>query len=131
MRGTARLVQYDEGLRVEVVASGLRAGLHGLHVHTAGDCAEAAASGHLDPVGAPHGDPEDPRPSHHAGDLGNLRAYDDGARLDRIYPALRLDGPASVAGQVLVVHEGQDDLNTQPDGGAGDMVACGVIRPDS
>jgi Cu-Zn family superoxide dismutase len=110
------------------MAEGLREGLHGLHVHAAADCAEAAESRHFDPGDAPHGDPEDPRPLHHAGDLGNLRAADDGARMDRIFTDLRLDGPASVVGRVLVVHAGQDDLNTQPDGGAGVPVACGVIQ---
>jgi len=29
---------------------------------------------------------------------------------------------------VIVVHEGQDDLTTQPDGSSGAPVACGVIE---
>jgi Cu/Zn superoxide dismutase len=52
-----------------------------------------------------------------------------GARLDRLFGDLRLDGPTSVVGRVLVVHTGPDDLNTQPDGGVGAPVACGVIAP--
>ncbi|HLT46006.1 MAG TPA: superoxide dismutase family protein, partial [Rubricoccaceae bacterium] len=129
VRGTARLVRYDAGVRVELRAEGLDEGLHGVAVLEAAACAEADASGHFDPSGAPHGDPEDPRPLHHAGDLGNVRASEGGARMDRIFTDVRLDGPTSVVGRVLVVHEGQDDLNTQPDGGAGAPVACGVVEP--
>ncbi|MDX1420108.1 MAG: superoxide dismutase family protein [Rubricoccaceae bacterium] len=127
--GSVRLVGYDEGTRIVLRAEGLAPGLHGVAVLDATDCADADDAVHFDPAGAPHGDPEDPRPLHHAGDLGNVRATDDGARLDRVFTDLRLDGPASVVGRVLAVHAGQDDLNTQPDGGAGAPVACGVIQP--
>ena len=126
--GGARLDAYDEGVRVEVRVTGLAPGLHGLHIHDATDCTDVGASPHFDPDRHPHGDPEDPRPLHHAGDLGNLRASDDGARLDRVFPDLRLAGRETVVGRTLVIHAEQDDLNTQPDGESGAAVACGVIR---
>src|SRR5690606_31630470 len=69
------------------------------------------------------------RPLHHAGDLGNVRASGGGARMARIFTDLRLDGLPSVVGRDLVVLEGQDDLLTQPDGGAAAPVACGAVEP--
>jgi Cu-Zn family superoxide dismutase len=129
VHGTAHLTRFDEGVRVEVRADGLDDGLHGLAVLAATDCSDAADSLPFDPADRPHGDPEDPRPLHREGDLGNLRAGDDGARLDRIFTDLRLGGPTTVVGRVLAIHAEQDDLNTQPAGGAGRLVACGVIEP--
>jgi hypothetical protein len=39
-----------------------------------------------------------------------------------------LGSDMSFIGKVLVVHEGQDDLSTQPDGSSGQPVGCGVIE---
>ena len=125
--GVARFTSFDSGVRVEVRARRLRDGLHAVHIHAAKDCADAAGSPHFAPEDAPHGDPESPRGNYHAGDLGNIRFDDGSGRLDRIYTALSLDGATSAVGQTLVIHTGQDDLNTQPDGGAGEVAACGLI----
>jgi Cu/Zn superoxide dismutase len=39
-----------------------------------------------------------------------------------------LGSDTTFIGKVLVVHEGQDDLSTQPDGSSGQPVGCGVIE---
>ena len=41
---------------------------------------------------------------------------------------LTLDGPHSIVGRAVIVHEKADDLKTQPTGNAGGRVACGVVR---
>ena len=37
------------------------------------------------------------------------------------------DGPNSVIGRGVIVHEKADDLESQPTGAAGSRVACGVV----
>lgn len=125
--GTVRFTAFDEGVRVMARVRGLADGLHGFHVHAGTDC--AAPGGPFDPAGRPHGGPLDPPTHRHAGDLGNVASDDGLARYDRLDPVLTLDGPDTIVGRVVVVHAGQDDLNTLPDGAAGPVVACGVIAP--
>ena len=40
---------------------------------------------------------------------------------------LRFEGPTSIIGRGLIIHEKADDLKTQPTGDAGGRVSCGVI----
>jgi Cu-Zn family superoxide dismutase len=62
------------------------------------------------------------------GDLGNLAADESGkAAYDRIDAHLTLEGPASIVGYGVIVHEKVDDLKSQPTGNAGGRVACGVV----
>lgn len=46
------------------------------------------------------------------------------AAVSKVVADLRLD---DVIGRAIVVHQGRDDLESQPSGGAGDPVAAGVI----
>jgi len=116
---------------VHVIAEvrGLTPGRHGFHIHEKGDCSSAdgtSAGGHFNPTGAPHGGPDSQE--RHAGDLGNLEADETGvARYDRIDMVLHLTGEHSILGKAVIVHAGADDFSTQPTGGAGARVACGVI----
>jgi Cu-Zn family superoxide dismutase len=36
--------------------------------------------------------------------------------------------PSAIIGKALIVHAMPDDYKTQPSGGSGDRIACGVIR---
>ncbi|MFT3830842.1 MAG: superoxide dismutase family protein [Opitutaceae bacterium] len=129
VRGTVRFTKVEGGVRIVADLTGLTPGLHGFHVHEFGDATSAdgsAAGGHFNPAHAAHGGPG--AAERHAGDFGNLEADADGhARLDRVDPALSLDGPHSIIGRGLIVHAAADDLKTQPTGNAGGRVACGVI----
>jgi Cu-Zn family superoxide dismutase len=88
-----------------------------------------AAGDPANPSGAPHGDPNDADHRHHAGDLGNVRAENNGTVRQWLRTEdLQLQGPAGVIGKALVVHAGEDDLKSQPSGESGPPVACGVIR---
>ena len=63
----------------------------------------------------------------HLGDLGNITADASGMVEETLRDSL-LGGDSSLIGKVLVVHEGQDDLSTQPDGDSGDPIGCGIIE---
>jgi superoxide dismutase, Cu-Zn family len=127
--GTVTFTLVDGGVRVTAHVEGLAAGDHGFHVHEFGDCSApdaTSAGGHFNPGGAPHAGPD--ATARHVGDLGNLTADTQGmASYDRVDPAIRLDGPHGVIGRAVIVHAAPDDLATQPTGGAGARLACGVI----
>jgi Cu-Zn family superoxide dismutase len=60
--------------------------------------------------------------------MGNVAAGADGtATLDYLDKQAAFDGPGSVLGRGVIVHEKADDLKTQPTGNAGGRLACGVI----
>lgn len=129
VQGTVRFARVNQGLRVVAHVQGLTAGDHGFHIHQFGDCRAAdgsSAGGHFNPRNQRHGAPTDE--VRHIGDLGNLTAGAGGsAGLDTINAVLTLDGPESIIGRSVVIHAQADDFKTQPTGGAGARVACGVI----
>lgn len=110
---------------IHVMLMGLAAGPHGLHVHMGTDC--AAPGEHLNPLNAPHGPANAASGMRHLGDLGNVTA-DAAGIVDETLRDSLLHGDASFVERVLVVHEGQDDLATQPGGDSGDPIGCGVIE---
>ena len=125
-----------EGNNVKVVGhlEGLTPGKHGFHLHEFGDCSSkdgAAAGGHFNPAGSPHGAPADAK--RHEGDLGNIEAGEDGSvHVELTDSVLKLEGPDSIIGRGVIVHANPDDLKTQPTGNAGGRQACaaiGVAKP--
>ncbi|KRY02565.1 Superoxide dismutase [Cu-Zn], partial [Trichinella patagoniensis] len=64
---------------------------------------------HFNPAGNEHGAPEDE--NRHAGDLGNVKAGEDGtAKVEVSDLQIPLSGPNSVIGRAVVVHADPDDL---------------------
>ena len=116
----------DGPLTIHVVLMGLDAGPHGMHVHSGTDC--AAPGEHLNPQNAPHGPANAGAAVRHLGDLGNITADASGVVEEMLRDAL-LGSDSTFIGKVIIVHEGQDDLSTQPGGDSGDPIACGVIEP--
>lgn len=142
-RGQAVLTAVPEGVEIVVNAQGLTPGLHGLHIHTNGQCAPGpdpsgktipfgAAGGHFDPeTTGRHGHPEHDA-QRHAGDVPNLLADGQGKGMLRFTnPKISLLRGAknSVLGRSLVVHAEADDYRTNPAGNSGGRVLCGVIEP--
>jgi superoxide dismutase, Cu-Zn family len=127
--GTVAFTKAKDGVRVAVRIEGLPAGPHGFHIHEYGDCSSpdgTSAGGHFNPDNAPHAGPTDKR--RHVGDLGNIVADNSGvATLDVIDPMLAFEGKNSIIGRSVIVHADPDDFTTQPTGGAGARLACGVI----
>lgn len=119
------------------VDSGLEPGTHGIHIHEVGACDAsgdtpyASAGGHFNPTDTSHGAPDDD--DSHAGDLGNLEVNDDGTLLyvvttDKVTLDPAADNSlAGPSGSALLIHAGEDDLETDPSGESGDRVACGII----
>jgi Cu-Zn family superoxide dismutase len=129
IQGTVSFARVNKGVRIIARVNGLTPGDHGIHVHEFGDCRAAdfsSAGGHFNPHNQSHGAPTDE--VRHLGDLGNLTADEGGTgKLDTVDALLTLDGPESIVGRSVVIHADADDFKTQPSGGAGARVACGVI----
>ena len=139
--GEATFEQAPTGVIMRVEVSGLTPGEHGIHLHTVGQCNPdfTAAKGHINPQARKHGlrHPDGPD----SGDLPNLFANADGsAQAEFFTPRVRVsaaagaDGSAPPAlldedGATVVIHANPDDHLTQPIGGAGGRVGCGVIQP--
>ena len=130
VRGRVTFVSEIGGVRVIADVTGLAPGAHGFHIHEKGDCSApdaSSAGAHYNPSGVTHGGPDDQM--HHVGDLGNLRADGSGrAHLDFVFDFLKLNGPHSIVGRSVIVHQDPDDLSTDPSGAAGQRIACGVVR---
>src|SRR3954469_22948731 len=77
--GTAEFVERAQGtgklVEITVTASGLKPGMHGVHLHAVGKCAPdfTAAGGHFDPGPASNPDPDANHPFH-MGDLPQINA---------------------------------------------------------
>jgi Cu-Zn family superoxide dismutase len=130
--GKVTFTEKDGEVQVEAHINGLAPGDHGFHVHDFGDCSAAdgsTAGGHFNPTGAQHGALHGEPPSH-AGDLGNVTADASGhAMVSAATGKLTLgEGPTSILGRGVIVHEKADDLTTQPTGDSGGRLACGVVR---
>jgi Cu-Zn family superoxide dismutase len=130
VHGTVHFHETSKGIRVMAKISGLTPGEHGFHIHEKGDCSTpdaTSAGGHFNPTGAKHGGPN--AADRHAGDFGNVTADASGnAKFDMVDSHISFDGPNSIIGRGVIVHEKADDLTSQPAGNAGKRVACGNIQ---
>ncbi len=129
--GEVTFTQQDDEVAIVAHIVDAPPGTHGFHVHEVGDCSApdfTSAAGHFNPSGAIHGAPTDPE--HHAGDLGNIVVGEDGTAHVELTSAMLTveEGPNSVVGRAVILHEKADDFATQPTGAAGSRIACGVVE---
>lgn len=134
--GKAHVKEGPEGVVIRLSLEDLAPGWKAIHIHEKGTCEDhhegfVASGGHVDPEGPEHGllNPEGPE----AGDLPNIWVHQDGRVKAELYaPGLSLSGEGngllSGEGTALVIHEQADDHQSQPIGGAGSRVACGVLQ---
>jgi Cu-Zn family superoxide dismutase len=129
VHGIVKFSPTAKGVRVVADISGLAPGVHGFHIHEWGDISSQtgeSAGPHFNPDKTVHGGPNTAK--HHEGDLGNIEADANGnAHLDAVHPSIQLFGEKSIIGRSVVVHEDEDDLNSQPAGNAGGRLGVGVI----
>lgn len=129
VEGTVTFVQEDNGVNIIASLKGLTPGDHGFHIHEFGNCAcdDAQCTGdHYNPTNAAHGGPNDA--NRHVGDFGNITADENGNGVyERLDTLVSLNGPQSIIGRAVIVHEKADDLHSQPSGDAGARVAAGVV----
>lgn len=135
--GRAVTTQAPTGLLIRVEATGLTPGWHGIHLHSVGECSDDAfqsAGGHVNhaDMTMPHGlmNPQGPD----SGDLPNIWADAEGRANAEVFTTrarIASSGPGEhlwdADGSAIVIHANVDDHRSQPIGGAGDRVACGVL----
>ena len=129
--GSVTFTEIEGGVRINAEIHGAAAGTHGFHLHEIGDCSAedfTSSGGHFNPSETPHGAPTDDE--RHAGDFGNLEVGDDGMGALQVASTLLAvnDGENGVVGRAVILHEGEDDLVSQPTGAAGGRIACGVVE---
>lgn len=106
-------------------------GVHGVHIHDIGDCSSTdaeSAGPHWNPNKDTHGKMGR---GHHMGDIGNITVSADGTGTLTVASdqwTLGNGGMNDVAGHAVVIHLKADDFATQPSGGSGSRIACGVIK---
>lgn len=131
--GTVMVKDGPAGILIRVEATGLTPGWHGMHAHEKGDCSDNAAgfkaagahAGHAE--GLQHGllNPKGPE----TGDLPNIHVAEDGSAKAEVFVAgIKLVDVIDGDGTSLMVHAAEDDHTSQPIGGSGDRVLCGVIK---
>lgn len=117
-------------IRIKLDAGALTPGWHGIHLHTTGDCSDhaqfMASKGHVNHSGQKHGllNPEGPDD----GDLPNIYANADGSVNAEVSTPTLLTSLKDADGSAIVIHANPDDHTSQPIGGAGARIACGVIK---
>jgi len=131
--GTANLTGGPNGIlvRVEIMPRSLSSGWHGIHFHQIGDCSDVGvfkkSGGHVGLIEGGHGllNPVGPE----AGDIPNIFAHADGSAGYEIFTDLiTTEQLFDADGTALVIHANEDDHVSQPIGGAGPRIACGVIK---
>lgn len=133
--GEVTFEQAPGGVLLFVKVTGLPPGPHGIHLHSVGGCTPdfKAAKGHINPHKRAHGLRNPDGPDN--GDLPNLYAAADGAATAEFYTTLvsvahGKSAPAllDADGSAVIIHANPDDHMTQPIGGAGGRIACGVVK---
>ena len=133
--GSVTFEEINEKVLVTVQLSGLKLnGLHGFHVHQAGDLSDGCESmcAHFNPFNKTHGCPG--MSERHVGDLGNLVSDIFGNANYTFYDnVIKLHGVANIIGRGLIIHADQDDCGNGNNkeslktGNAGKRIACAVI----
>jgi len=133
--GAAELTQTPHGVMVYVKVADLPPGAKGIHLHSKADCAADTAfkssKGHHGESEGQHGLLNAQGPGK--GDLGNIFVSETGVGEMQFFksgvflkggdlPLLDTDGTA------IVIHANMDDQVTQPIGGAGARIVCGMVE---
>jgi Cu-Zn family superoxide dismutase len=139
--GTADFVESHQGtgtlVTITVTLTGLKAGMHGVHLHEVGKCEApfTSAGGHFDPGPASNPNPDANHPFH-MGDVPQISAGAGGkATMKVVTTRVTLsEGPLSLFdadGSAIIVHGNPDQGITGAAGSGvsgGPRVACGVIE---
>ena len=131
-KGNAVFSEKDGQVTLEAHLSGLKPGIHGIHIHEKSDCTAAdgsSAGGHWNPTFKKHGKLGEGEA--HKGDIGNFTADVDGNGTvlftTKEWCIGCGDPTRDILGKGLIVHQDPDDYITQPSGNSGMRVACSAI----
>lgn len=127
--GRATATDVVGGLRVTLDVQGVAPGAHGTRIHAAGRCDApdfATVGARWNPPGTRHGLPNAPGPQ--AGDLPDLVAGAGGhGTIGIVVPGATLADLLDADGAAIVVDARAGDPATDPAGGGGGRIACGVF----
>ena len=133
--GTVILSEKDGQVTLEASINGLEEGTHAIHIHEKADCSAnngKSAGGHWNPTFEAHGAWGDTN-GFHRGDIGNFIADSNGFGMITFNTDLWCLGcdnkEKNLMGKAIIVHQGEDDLTSQPSGAAGTRISCsGIIK---
>ena len=133
--GMVMFTEQDGQVTLEAHINGLTPGTHAIHVHEKADCSSEdgkSSGGHWNPTFAPHG-AWGSETGFHRGDIGNFSADETGHGMITFSTDLWCigceDETKNLVGKAIIVHQGEDDLSSQPSGAAGARVSCaGIIQ---
>mgnify|MGYP001294902121 CR=1 FL=1 len=133
--GIINLSEKEGYVTLEAHINGLDKGIHAIHIHEKADCSAdngKSAGGHWNPTFQAHGAWGDAN-GFHRGDIGNFIADTNGHGMITFKTDLWClgcdDKEKNLMGKAIIVHQGEDDLTSQPSGAAGARVSCaGIIK---
>lgn len=133
--GTVTFEEQGDYVIIDIQLKGLsKNGLHGFHVHEAGDLTDKCESmcAHFNPYNKQHGGPGSKE--RHVGDLGNLKSDKYGnVNIRMSDDMIKLKGKACIIGRGLIIHADEDDLGngtneaSKINGNSGKRIACAII----
>lgn len=132
--GAATLTQSPHGVLVHIKVSDMPPGSKGVHFHSKAHCAAdtgfKSSHGHHGEGEGEHGLVNAAGPGK--GDLGNIYVGQDGiGEMQFFKTGVFLEGGDlplfDEDGTAIVIHANEDDQVTQPIGGAGARLVCGVL----
>jgi Cu-Zn family superoxide dismutase len=130
--GKASFVEKNGKVTFTANLTGLKPGVHAIHLHEKSDCSAAdgsSAGGHWNPTFKQHG--KWGIGEYHKGDIGNFTADENGNGTVTMTTDEWCigcgDTTKDILGKGLIVHQDADDFTTQPSGNAGARVACSAV----
>tara|TARA_B110000116_G_C16733278_1_gene534771 strand:+ start:276 stop:1001 length:726 start_codon:yes stop_codon:yes gene_type:complete len=132
-KGTVRFDEDNGLVKLNAIFSGLNEGIHAIHIHEKADCSSddaKSSGGHWNPTFQSHGKWGDVN-GFHLGDIGNFAVNSSGDGYMVFETDLWClscdDLNKNISGKAIIVHQGEDDLVSQPSGAAGSRISCGGI----
>jgi Cu-Zn family superoxide dismutase len=135
VNGKAKFEETNGVIEMTVVVNGLSEGIHAIHIHEKSDCASddgKSAGGHWNPTAKPHGK-WGAETGYHKGDIGNFLA-DENVNATVSFKTDKWcigcdDEKSNILGKAVIIHQGEDDMISQPSGAAGSRISCaGIIK---
>src|SRR6056297_3930769 len=135
VQGEVTFTEENGEVKMMATFTGLSEGEHAIHIHQTADCSAddgKSTGGHWNPTNEPHG-AWGAKEGYHKGDIGNMMADAEGkAVLEFSTDQWCIgcdDENKNIVGKAIIVHQGVDDLTSQPSGAAGARVSCtGIIE---
>ena len=133
--GKVIFTEKDGQVTLELAMNKLSQGTHAIHIHEKADCSSEdgkSSGGHWNPTFENHG-AWGSKDGYHKGDIGNFLADNNGnggITFSTDQWCLGCDDDTkNLIGKAVIVHQGTDDLISQPSGAAGARISCvGIIE---